>query len=163
MNARYLIAMGITGIGLGCVMVAVRADQATTRKAEQANDAKSVVPPLTELEKKLAEVLEERVVSATRSLEATRAAYDAQTVTLDQMTDAMRALTDAKLAVAKTPQQRVEILQQNVEMHRQLEKQTYVLYQTGTRGGEAARHARAKTALLTAEIQLLRERLKDES
>jgi len=116
--------------------------------------------PEEKLEEKLKEVLHERVRIAVRCREATQAAFEAETVTLANLLDAMNALKDAELAVAVGPPQRLKALQRHLDALRQTERKTQLLYKVGTRGGEAAKYAHAKRERLSAEAELLEERIK---
>jgi hypothetical protein len=118
--------------------------------------------PKSDVEKKLQAALAERVPVALREFESTRAAYEAETITLDQFIAATRGLKDAELAVAATAAERIKALEGCAERARQTEKRIKPLYEVGLKGGEAVHYAQAQHARLDAEIELYREQLKTE-
>ena len=162
MNVRHLFTIGAVGVALCCNSFAARGAELAPDKAQQADEPELSDVQRVELEAKLMEVLHERLKVATRCVAAVQASFDAQTVTLGDLIEAKLALNEAQLAVATTRKQRLDIMQRNVALLRQMEKKTELLYRVGTRGGEAARYARAKRTRLTAEIELMREQLKAE-
>jgi hypothetical protein len=112
------------------------------------------------LEEKLKQVLNERVRIATRCREATRAAFDAETVSMLDLLDAMNALKDAELAVAGgMGSEWRKALRRHLKSVQQLELKTKLLYQVGTKGGEAAQYAHAQRERLSAEAELLRAQI----
>jgi len=129
---------------------------ATTVAAPEKSDGKAE----EKLEERLKEVLHERVRIAVRCRDATQAAFEAESVTLANLLDAMNALKDAELAVAVGPAQRLEVLQRHLDALRQTERKTQLLYNVGTKGGEAAKYAHAQRERLSAEAELLEEKIK---
>ena len=113
-----------------------------------------------DLEKQLQQLLHERVTTAERAVVAVQAAFEAETVTLFPMLDAVNKLAEASLAVATTTAQEIEALEKNLERMQSIEQMTKVLYETGTRGGEAMEYAAAKRERQSAEIALIKARLK---
>ena len=126
----------------------------TLAGGDQAPGAKS------DVEKKLQEALAARAPIAQRSLQATQAAFEAQTVTFDQWVYASVALKDAKLGVATDDTARIAALDEALERASNMEKKIELLYNVGTKGGEAAQYALAQRVRLDAEIELYREQLK---
>jgi hypothetical protein len=129
------------------VLLVVRADDTPPPASKEAT------------QKILQAAREERVKAAVRYLEATGHAYDAQTVTIDQLIDALDGARDAQLAVATTAEQQIAVLEKHYAGLDDLERRTKLLFETGTRGGEAAQHALALREKLSAEISLLEARL----
>jgi outer membrane protein TolC len=105
-------------------------------------------------------MLYKRVETAQLCFDATQAAYQAETVTVDQLITAMNNLVDAKLAVARTPQEEIAALEEHVKNTQNLEQKIKQLYDVGSRGGEADVYALAKFTRETAQISLLKARLK---
>ena len=91
--------------------------------------------------------------------EATRAAYETDTVPYEQMIQVLRELRDAELQFADTAKDRIAVLEKMVQKAKRLETKIEALYQAGARGGEAEKYAHAKAVRLQAEIDLSRERI----
>jgi hypothetical protein len=113
------------------------------------------------LEKKLQLLLEERVATANRGVEANQAAYDSGTVTLDVLIKSRSDLAEARLAVAKGADERRAAIRELYQGYLQMEDSIAKLYKTGSRGGEANSMAMITVARQTAEIQLLEEQLRN--
>jgi len=112
------------------------------------------------LEKRLAELLDERVITAERAWDALQAAFKAQTVTRDVLIDAANKLVEARLAVATTPAQELDALEKHLDVMRNTEKKIEMLYKIGTRGGEAKEYATAQRERQSAEIAYIQALLK---
>lgn len=113
-----------------------------------------------ELEQKLHTLLHERVATAELGVEATQAAYNSGTVTLDQLIQSRKDLAEARYAIAKTAAEREAALQEIVHGYRQVEEKIMALHKLGARGGEHHQLAMATLARQTAEIRLLEEQIK---
>jgi hypothetical protein len=112
------------------------------------------------LQQELQVLLNARVLTARRCVEATQAAYKAETVLLSDLLDSMTRLRDAELALAITPFEELAALKLHVERVSNVEKKIKVLFDMGSRGGEANQWTAAKTALQSAEIEVLKARIK---
>jgi hypothetical protein len=115
---------------------------------------------VAEMEKQLNEMLYERVETAQLCFATTQAAYQTETETVDQLLTAMNNLVEAKLAVARTPQEEIAALEERVTHTQNLEQKIKQLYDIGSRGGEAQVYALAKFTRESAQISLLKARLK---
>jgi outer membrane protein TolC len=148
MRARRFILVVVCALSLAggvCVLSGAGANQDQTTAA---------------LEEQLQELLHERVKTAQRAMDATQAAFEAQTVTLLGVVEAANKLVEAKLAIATTGAQRIEALEQHLQRAQQTEQKIEVLYKVGARGGEAKEHATAKRERQSAEIALIQAQLK---
>ncbi|MEX0675740.1 MAG: hypothetical protein WD063_01615 [Pirellulales bacterium] len=112
------------------------------------------------LEKRLQELLKERVKTAERARDAMQASFEAETVTLINLVDATNKLVEARLAVATTPAQEIDALEKHLELMQNTERKIKVRYDIGTRGGEAKEYATAQRERQSAEIALTQARLK---
>lgn len=112
------------------------------------------------LEKRLQELLKERVKTAERATAAMKAAFEAQTVVLYHFLDAANKLVEARLAVATTPAQEIDALEKHLELLQKIEQKIRELYDIGTRGGEANELAAAQRERQSADIALTQARLK---
>jgi hypothetical protein len=112
------------------------------------------------LENRLQELLKERVTTAERAVDATQAAFGAQTITLDVLLDCVNKLADAELAVAGTDAEKFAALEKRVALLLATEEKIQVLFNVGGRGGEAKEYAMAQRERQSAEIALIQARLK---
>jgi hypothetical protein len=112
------------------------------------------------LEQQLKESLKTRAESAQRAFEAMAAAFEADTVTLDTFADAMKKLSEAELALATNSEEKIAALQRNVERTKQVETKIKLLYDSGAAGGESKDYFSAKRDRETAEIMLLKAKIK---
>jgi len=113
-----------------------------------------------ELEKQLQKLLLERVVTAERARDSLQAAFDAETVTLDTLIEGINKLLKARLAVAATPAEKIDALEERVRSMQENEQRIKILFELGTRGGETREYAMIQRELQTAQIALIRARLK---
>jgi hypothetical protein len=112
------------------------------------------------LENRLQELLKERVTTAERAVEATQAAFEAATVTLDVLIDCVNKLAEAELAVAATHAEKLAALEKRVASLLRIEEKIQALFNIGGRGGEAKDYAMAQRERQSAEIALIEARLK---
>jgi hypothetical protein len=117
-------------------------------------------PDQAQLENELQKLLHERVETANVAKDAVQAAYDAATVTLPYLIDTLNKLRDARLAVAATPAEEIDVLEDHLKRMQQTEQKVAVLHREGLRGGEAKDYFTVKRERETAQIDLLRARLK---
>jgi hypothetical protein len=121
--------------------------------------AKDADPSRAQLQQQLQELLKERAKTAQLSVESTQAAYEAETVTLDQLLAALENRKEAKLAIAASQAAIIETLQENVDGLENIAKKIKQLYDIGAKGGEVNQWAQVKFAHETAQIELLRAQL----
>jgi hypothetical protein len=148
MTIRGIIAAAV------CALLLAGGVSALSGAGTEQGDSKAA------LEKQLQELLEDRVKSAERAVEAFQAAFEAQTCTLDVFIEAANKLVEARLAVATTPAQEIAALEKHLERMQAIEQKILVLYKIGARGGEAKEYAMAKRERQSAEIALIEARLK---
>jgi len=115
-----------------------------------------------DLEKQLHELLQERVTTAERALDAMQAAFEAATVTTFDYLDAVNQLTEARLSAAKSPAQKLAALERRVERMRKTERTVELLYQGATSDGAvtAKDYFTVKRERQSAEIALIDARIK---
>ena len=114
----------------------------------------------TELEQQLKDALTTRAESAQSAFDAMEASFDAETVTFSDLADATRALAEAQLALATKPEEVIAALEGHVERAKRQEDKLKELFEAGRRGGEATVYYSAKRERESAEISLLKARLK---
>jgi hypothetical protein len=112
------------------------------------------------LEEQLKALLEERVQTAFLCLSATQAAFEAETVSLGDLLDAMEKLENAELSMVTKPEQEIATMKRHVTRLQQVEKKIELLYRVGTKGGEAKEYSRVKRERESAEIAVLKARIK---
>jgi hypothetical protein len=144
MRIFFMVAASLAFVAGATLLQGAAQDQANASKA---------------LEQQLTDALKTRAASAQRAFEATAAAFEAETVTLDTFADAIEKLAAAELALATKPDERIAALQRNVERTKQVEAKIKLLYDIGTRGGEAKDYFSAKRDRESAEIMLLNARI----
>jgi hypothetical protein len=115
---------------------------------------------VAEMKTQLNEMQCKRVETAQLCFDATQAAYGAETVTASQLITAMNNLVEAKLAVARSPLEEIAVLEEHVKHAQNVEKKIKVVYDVGSRRGEADTYTLAKFTRESAEISLLKARLK---
>jgi hypothetical protein len=140
-SGSLLVALAMTGLLVAAEVEEHRVPSQPTSQAE------------------LDQLLRERLEAARLLVEATRAAYETDTVTLEQLLSAHRELLNAELAVATTPMERVKAHVKALVAARGVEAKVKALHDAGARGGEAEKYARVKTARLTIEIDLNHEKM----
>jgi hypothetical protein len=116
-------------------------------------------PTKGELEQQLQGLLDDRVKTADRCVQATQAAYEAETVTLDRLLAAFENLKEARLAVAGSQAAIIDALEQHVDRLQNTHKKIELLYEVGAKGGEVTQMTEVKFAYETAQIELLRARI----
>jgi hypothetical protein len=114
------------------------------------------------LEKQLQKLLHERVATAELAVVAMQAAYEAQTVALFDFLDGANKLVEARLAVAATREQEIDALEKHLKLMQTIEQNLKALYDLGSRGGEAKEYAAAQRERQSAQIALIKARLKAE-
>src|ERR1700732_657207 len=135
-----------------CLIVAAGALTFVAADAEKNTDAAAI-------KKQLNELLNKRVETAIRSFDSMQAAYEAETAVLSDLIMTMNNLVEAKLAVARTPQEEIAALEEHVTRAKQIERKIELLYQGGSRGGEANQYSLIMFTRESAEIALLKARL----
>ncbi len=115
---------------------------------------------VAQLEERLTQAQRKRVLVAQRAFEAANAAYASGHITLDVLLDAVEKRAEAHLAAATTPDQRVSACEERLKAAGQIESKIEALFRTGSRGGEAVTYTMAQRARLSAEIELLEEKLR---
>ncbi|MEX2114990.1 MAG: M56 family metallopeptidase [Pirellulales bacterium] len=91
---------------------------------------------------------------ATKAYSAHLAAFEAQTVTMPPVYEWSLRWMQAAQAIAKNHAERIAAASQHVERMAELQKRTELLYQIGTKGGEAKDYAAANYYLAEAERHL---------
>ena len=99
-----------------------------------------------------------RIEAARDAYEATRAAYETDTATLDMLIRAIRERSDAEFAAAQTPKERITALVTAVARDQALYARIQALAATAARGGEGDKLAHSHLALLDSQVRLARER-----
>lgn len=110
----------------------------------------------------LKKLLLERAETLRSYVDATRAAYETDTITLEQLLAANQELLEAELEVADSKEKRIAIYKKMVDNARQVEAKVKALHDAGARGGEAEKYYHAKATRLRMEIGLERVRLAPE-
>ena len=152
MNVRtILIATASTAFGLCFAMYFANQTNAKDNEAGANREA---------LEQQLKVVLKERARSANYANEATRTAYEAETVDFDALADSFEKLADAEVDLATTPKEKIAALESNVDRTKKVELLAKMQFDAGKRGGEANRYYSAKRNREAAEIRLLKFRIK---
>lgn len=111
----------------------------------------------------LKKLILERLETMRSFVEATRAAYETDTVPLEQLIAANQELLEAELELVTAlelptkRQDRVAVYRKMVENAKQLETKVKALHDAGARGGEAEKYFHAKAARLRMEIAMERE------
>ena len=108
-----------------------------------------------QLETRLKQLLADRVTVAKLASAGCLAAYQAETVPLDNVIWAIDALWKADLAVATTADQRIAAHVKRIEQLWYLDEKVKALFDRGLRGGEGEKMARAEYCLTDAEIALV--------
>jgi hypothetical protein len=116
-------------------------------------------PDRASLEDELNAALKARENWAEQALEASQAAYDSGTITLDMLIDSANELVTAELAVASTRIQKLAALEKHVERIASMEQKIAALYTSGSRGGEAVQYRLINRELADAKIMLIEARL----
>ena len=81
-------------------------------------------------------------------------------MTFSDLAYATRTLADAQVALTTTPDEEIAARQEHVERAKRQEAKLKVLFEAGRRGGEAPVYYSAKRERDSAEISLLKARLK---
>jgi hypothetical protein len=137
-----------------CALLLAAGTSVALRGAPQENPAK------TDLEKLLQQLLQERVKTAERATDSLQAAFDAQAVTLDMLVEAVNKLCKARLEIATTPAEEIDALEKRFKHMTEIEHKVETLYKIGARGGEEKEYTMAKRERESAQIDLIRARLK---
>ncbi len=116
---------------------------------------------VAELTTKLRMLSEERVRWAARCLEATQAAHEAGTITLDVLLDASRRLRDAELETATSAAGRMAALKSHFERVFQYDRKIEALWNEGSKGGSAAEFAMVRVERQAAQIAVLKARIEE--
>jgi hypothetical protein len=103
----------------------------------------------------LTQLKQDRAKTAKACFEATQAAYDAGTITLDLVLTTAEKLRDAELAVAKDDKQRLKSLRAHLERIKPIRDKIQALQRMGARGGEAEKALFSELAYQDAEIAVL--------
>jgi beta-lactamase regulating signal transducer with metallopeptidase domain len=109
-------------------------------------------------EDQLGELLQQRLETAKRNVEATEAAYVTGICSLSELLGAEKALRDVQLDTAATAAERIVVLEDHLKTIGDLEQQIENRYRLAERGGEAERFYRVKLERESAQIDLLREK-----
>ena len=112
------------------------------------------------LELQLQDALRSRAESAQSAFDAIEASYLAETVTYSDLAEATVKLAEAELALATKPKEKVVAWERHVERAKKQETMLKELFEAGGRGGEASVYYPAKRERESAEISLLKARLK---
>ena len=101
----------------------------------------------------------ERVEALREHVKATKAAYDTDSVPLEQLLTANLEQLEAELDVVTARAERVAVFEKMLEQAAHLEAKVKALYLIGAKGGEAEKYFHAKATRLAMEIRLEQERL----
>ncbi|HEY1785813.1 MAG TPA: hypothetical protein VGG30_09705 [Pirellulales bacterium] len=142
-NTRYAKALVLVLLAAGC----------TERAASSAEKPAG----RQQLEARQKQLRADRVTVAKEASAAYLAAYQADTVTLDNVIWAIDALWKAEFDVATTADQRIAAHVKRIEHLWQLQEKVKALFDKGLRGGEAEKMARTEYCLTDAEIALVDE------
>ncbi|HEX4146539.1 MAG TPA: hypothetical protein VHY91_23765 [Pirellulales bacterium] len=142
-STRYALALILILLAAGCTERAALAVEKTGDRQQ--------------LETRVKQLRADRVTVAKQARMAYLAAFQADTVTLDDVIWAIDALWKAEFDVAKTVDQRIAAHVKRIEYLWQLQTQIKALFDVGARGGEAEKMARIEYCLTDAEITLIDE------
>jgi hypothetical protein len=148
MSTRLLLSMVLCFVSLAGSTTCLAAD-------DKQDDTR-----IRSLEEQLKALLEYRVQTALLCLQATQAAFEAETVTLGDLLDAMNKFEDAELSMVTKPEQQLDIMKRHVTRLQQVEKKIELLYRVGTKGGEVKEYSLVKRERESAEIAVLKARIK---
>ena len=109
---------------------------------------------------RLQQLYKDREVLANHAFIATNVAYEAGTVTLDQLLTASNEWARAKLDLCKTKDERIGALKEHVAREKTIEGKIRVLAGVMAKGGEAEKVARSGFNRADAEIALELEQAK---
>jgi hypothetical protein len=108
-------------------------------------------------QQELNQLRRERLTAANEFMNAARAAYDTDTITLDILLTAIRERFAARVdAAEKDLAEQLAAHREFVASARAIEARIKALYEAGARGGEAEKYAHVRTTRLEAEIGLAR-------
>jgi hypothetical protein len=138
-------------IALVCLLLA---GASLTAAADEVRDRK-----IAELGKNITALRAARLADAIRFAEASQAAYESGSITLDVVLDAIEKRAAARLAVATTASARLAAYEERLNQLQSMEQKVEALYKTGSRGGEEIHYRMIRCARETAEIALLEETL----
>jgi uncharacterized protein with von Willebrand factor type A (vWA) domain len=110
----------------------------------------------SEIKSQLRDLLDQRVATAQRNLEATQAASDAEVTPLSDYLRASNDLCKAERAAAKTAEQKFTALANHAERMRQSERKVEALWREGSKGGSAMELAQVQYELESARIAVLK-------
>lgn len=146
------IVFGVMFVVVGGVAWRMSADDDKVAPAD-------VVAQQTKEQAKLKQLRPEFLKTMRLYVQATKAAYETDTVPFEQMIQAHRELLEAELQLADTAKDRIAVREAMVQNAKQMEAKIEALYQAGSRGGEAEKYSHAKALRLQAEIDLCHERI----
>ena len=127
-------------------------------KTDGTKTAPSAVPDTDDVDVAVEQLCRARLEATRRFVDASRAGFDTDTITLDGMIRANRELVAAELDAARTRADRVAAWIGAVAAARALESRVDALHGAQARGGEADKHRHAQAARREAEVELARER-----
>ena len=135
-----ILSAALLSFAVGIVYVC-RADPASEKKPD-----------------KLSALLAERAAIAKQALAASRVAYEAGTITLDQLLATSNELTRAELALCKTKDERIVVIEAHVKREKEMEGRIIALWKAAAKGGEPDKLSLAGLNRVNAEIDLEHEK-----
>jgi Xaa-Pro aminopeptidase len=140
---RVALLLALGGVTLTAASLLWAADESTAK-----------------LETRLQGLIQQRVATAQRVMEANQATYELGRITLDLVIWSHRELAEARLAAAKTAAEREAALQNLFVDLQRLEVVIEARHKLGLQGADASQLMMISLVRQTAEIQLLEEQLR---
>lgn len=167
---QFLLATALMGVVLAALVrvqlvaqepeTLSKDEKGETEKTERAAPPPSVERPLGEQfakTPKLRAAERAMVQQAHRAYDAAMSAYDAETITYDQLAFWSSRWLAGELAFARTRKERIAAASAHVKRMQTLQQKVKALYESGTRGGEALQMAGANFYVAQAEAELARQ------
>ena len=139
----------------------VKSDSFNVVQAAKASETDAAAKGREEYEKELQELLTERKTLLSRNVESMKKFVDSGRMDMDEYVNANIALLWAEMDLSKTQNERIEILEKIIQFRKKYEEHVAKMIAIG-QSSEIGLN-KAKAATLEARIELIRERLKDQS
>jgi len=144
----------ITGTG-------VKSDSFNMAQTAKASETDAAAQAREKYEKELQQLLTERKQLLREVLDSMKIFFESGRIGLDEYMQANVALLRAEMDLCKTQDERLEILQKIVQLHRECE--VWMARRAAEGRASKADVKKAEAATLEARIELLREKLKGQS
>ena len=139
----------------------VKSDSFNVVQAAKASETDAAAKGREEYEKELQELLTERKQVLSDVVASMKIFLESGRIGIDEYMNANIALLRAEMDLCKTQNERLEILQKIVQLHRECE--AWMARRAAAGSATEADVKKMKAATLEARIDLIREKLKDQS